>query len=220
MTAPSEKAAAPSASTETDLLTGQNDSTPPVEARWKDDDRDDGGPEAVTTSNGVTMVDDEESTSEESDTSEVAAGPSTVSRRSWRGRRQRFEARKVHRLVRHIDPWSLAKFSLVFFLAMWIMMMVAALIVWNIAERADTIGNIESFFQDLGFKDVSIDGTFYVRGLGLVGLVLTFALSAGSIVAAMVFNLISDIIGGVWITVIEEESARAVSGSPDDSDVG
>ncbi len=190
--------------------------TSAVTARWKDEKSTDRDAADRAPGDASPSGDDP---AEPASSTPPADGPHTVTKRR-RGRAQRFEARKVHRLVRHIDPWSTAKFAVVFFLAMWVMMMVAALIVWAVADRAGTIGNIESFFQDLGFKDVEIDDRFYVRGLGLVGLVMTFALSVGSIVGAMVFNLISDIIGGIWITVIEEESARPVSGSPDNSDVG
>jgi len=33
-------------------------------------------------------------------------------------------------------------------------------------------------------------------------------LAVATVVSTLVFNLISDIIGGVWISVIEEETAR------------
>lgn len=50
-----------------------------------------------------------------------------------------------------------------------------------------------------------------VRQFGLIGLVFMFAGTAATTVASIVFNLVSDIIGGIWITVIEEETARPVS---------
>jgi len=134
----------------------------------------------------------------------------TVTRRDIWGRRQRFEARKVRRLLRQIDPWSVLKLSLVFFFCVWVMFMVAAIIVWQVARTSGTIDRVESFVGDLGIPDWTLDGRFIFRQYGLVGLVLVFAGTSAATVASVVFNLISDIIGGVWLTVIEEETARPI----------
>ena len=40
------------------------------------------------------------------------------------------------------------------------------------------------------------------------------------VVAALMFNLVSDIIGGVWISVIEEETARPVGEKDPDAPPG
>ena len=132
----------------------------------------------------------------------------TVGRRSMTGRKQRFEARKVHRIVRHIDPWSVLKLSVVFFLCVWVMFMVAIVIVWSIAESSGTIGKIEDLLAELDITNSGFDGTFIFRQYGLFGLVMATACTVATTVGAIVFNLVSDLIGGVWITVIEEETAR------------
>ena len=38
-----------------------------------------------------------------------------------------------------------------------------------------------------------------------------FACTAASVVSTIIFNLISDLVGGVWISVIEEETSRPVT---------
>lgn len=141
----------------------------------------------------------------------AAESRATVTRRDVWGRRQRFEARRVRRLIRQIDPWSVLKASLVFFLCVWVMFMVAAVIVWTVARTSGTIDRIEGFANDIGVQGWKLDGRFIFRQYGLVGLVLALAATAATTVSSIVFNLISDIIGGVWITVIEEETARPSS---------
>jgi hypothetical protein len=132
-----------------------------------------------------------------------------------RAKRERYEARRVRRLIRHIDPWSVLKLALLLFVCLWLMSMIAAVIVWTVARGSGTVGKIESFANTtLGQSDFQFDGDFLFRQFGLIGLILTLAFTAGATVAAVVFNLISDVIGGVWITVIEEETARPVAGSP------
>jgi hypothetical protein len=141
-------------------------------------------------------------------------GPKTVTHRDMRGRRQQFEARKVRRLIRHLDAWSVLKLSLVFFLSLWLVLIIASVIVWSVARGSGTIDKIESFVDSNFSTDWKFNGDFLLRQVGLIGLVLTMAATLFTTIGAVMFNLISDIIGGVWITVIEEETARPVSGSP------
>ena len=58
-----------------------------------------------------------------------------------------------------------------------------------------------------------LDGEFLFRQFGLISLLFHLGLAAAIVVATLVFNLISDIIGGVWVSVIEEETARPVQES-------
>ena len=143
-------------------------------------------------------------------TERQATGGQSVSRRNLLGRKQRFEARRVRRIIRHIDPWSVLKLSLVFFLCVWVMFMVAVVIIWSIAESSGTIEKIEGFISDLGVAGWKLNGTFIFRQYGLFGLVMVFACTTATVVSTIVFNLISDLIGGVWISVIEEETSRPV----------
>jgi len=135
---------------------------------------------------------------------------SEVQRTSGGQRRSaRLEARKVRRLIRHVDPWSALKASLLFFLSLWLVVMIAAVIVWTVARGSGTVDKVQSFVEsNLGISDWKLDGNFLFRQFGLVGLIITFALTLATTISAMVFNLISDIIGGVWITVVEEETMR------------
>jgi hypothetical protein len=129
-------------------------------------------------------------------------------------RRQRFEARKVRRLIRHVDPWSMLKLSLLLSLCMWLMVMIAAVILWTVASNAGTIASVEDFVNSsLSLQDWKLDGEFIFRQFGLVTLLLCLGFAASVVIATLVFNLVSDIIGGVWISVIEEETARPVAES-------
>jgi hypothetical protein len=136
--------------------------------------------------------------------------PKTLTRRE---RRQmgRLRARKVKRVVRHVDPWSVLKLSLLFYLCLFVVLMVAGVVLWNIAAAAGTIGDIESFFKDAGaFQTFSFDGFTIFRATSLIGLILVVAGTGINVLLAVLFNLISDLVGGIRFTVIEEESARPV----------
>ncbi len=145
----------------------------------------------------------------------------TSSRRLLGQRRQRFEARKVRRLVRHVDPWSMLKLALLLSLCMWLIVMIASVIMWTVARNAGTISSIENFVNSsLSLQDWTLDGDFIFRQFGLITLLLALGFTAATVVASLVFNLVSDIIGGVWVSVIEEETARPVAESKPPGRVG
>ena len=131
-----------------------------------------------------------------------------------RERRQlgRLRARKVKRIVRHIDPWSVLKLSLLFYACLFVVFMVAGTLLWNLAGAAGTISSIESFIKDLGaFKTFSFSGATIFRASFLAGLILVIAGSGLNVLLTVLFNLISDLVGGIRISVIEEESARPIA---------
>ncbi len=151
------------------------------------------------------------------DVAEESAAP----RRLLGQRRQRFEARKVRRLVRHVDPWSMLKLALLLSLCMWLIVMIASVIMWTVARNAGTISSIENFVNSsLSLQDWTLDGDFIFRQFGLITLLLALGFTAATVVASLVFNLVSDIIGGVWVSVIEEETARPVAESKPPGRVG
>lgn len=144
-----------------------------------------------------------------------------VQRRRLGYRRQRFEARKVRRLIRHVDPWSMLKLSLLLALCMWLILMIASVVMWTVARNAGTISSIENFVNSsLSLQDWTLDGDFIFRQFGLITLLLALGFAAATVIASLVFNLVSDIIGGVWVSVIEEETARPVAVSKGPGRVG
>jgi len=126
-------------------------------------------------------------------------------------RRQRFEARKVRRLVRHVDPWSMLKLAVLVALCMWLISLIAAVILWAVARSSGTVSSLESFVNSsLQLQDWTLDGQLLFRQFGLISLLTHLGIAVSIVIATLVFNLISDIIGGVWVSVIEEESARPI----------
>ena len=184
-------------------------------------------------------------------------------------------ARKVRRIVHHIDPWSVLKTSLLFFLALFLIICVASAVLWSAARSSGAIDDVESFITSVGGfgncepidgddPDGSSDravtttapadqldvtgqettpvgpiepvdpvddedcregerlvGEFkfederIFQAFALGGIVLVLAGAAAAVVLAVLFNLISDLTGGVRVTVLEEDpQPRARASSP------
>ena len=122
---------------------------------------------------------------------------------------RRLRARRVRRLVRHVEPWSVLKVSLVLYFCAWAVMLFVGVTLWNLAVNSGLVADVENFAVELfaleSFK-INPDQIFRIAAVG--GLVLVLAGSGLTVLGAVLFNLISDVTGGVRLTVVEEETAR------------
>ena len=122
---------------------------------------------------------------------------------------RRLRARRVRRLVRHIEPWSVLKVSLILYFCAWAIMLFVGVTLWNLAVNSGLVADVEGFVVELFALDsfrINADQIFRIAAVG--GLVLVLAGSGLTVLGAVLFNLISDVTGGVRLTVVEEETAR------------
>lgn len=125
--------------------------------------------------------------------------------------RGQLRARKVQRIVRRVDPWSVLKLSLIFYFCVWLMVVVSGVLLWGAAVGSGTISSLESFIAEfLAFEEFSFNGDQLFQIFALGGLIGVFVATAATAVLAVLFNLIADLTGGIRFTVIEEESARRI----------
>lgn len=113
--------------------------------------------------------------------------------------------RRVTRVIRDIDPWSVFKVGLVFHFVAYLITLVALVLLWSVASATGTIDNIQQFMKSFGWESFEFKGGQLfanVTVLGLLGVVLATALG---VLAATIFNLITDLVGGIRVTVLEEE---------------
>lgn len=131
--------------------------------------------------------------------------------RMERRRRVRLQARRVRRIIRHVEPWSVLKMSIFFYACLWVIFLVAGFMIWGVAESSGTVDKLESLITDLFALDTfDFDAGQIFRGYALGGLALSIAGTTFNVLMCLLFNLISDLTGGVRITMIEEESARPI----------
>lgn len=138
-------------------------------------------------------------------------GAISVPTRQQRRAAQRLVARKVGRLVRHVDPWSVFKVSLLFNLCLFVVLLVAGTVLWALLRTSGLLGGIEGFIEEaFALRAFAFDGTQVFQLATFGGLALVLVATLVCCLAALVFNLISDLVGGIRVTVVEEETARPV----------
>ena len=124
-------------------------------------------------------------------------------------RRVKLQARRVRRIIRNIEVWSVLKISVLFYACLWAIFLIAGFLIWGVAESSGTVGKLESLITELFALDTfTFDGKQIFRGYALGGLVLAIAGSTMNVLMCLIFNLISDLTGGLRITMIEEETVR------------
>ncbi len=121
----------------------------------------------------------------------------------------RLRARKVRRIVRHVSPWSVFKFSIFFYLCLWLILLVAGVILWKVGQTAGVITNFEKFYAKAsGEKVFEIDGRRVFTASAEAGAILVLAATGFTVMLCVLFNVITDLTGGIRLSVIELESAR------------
>ena len=134
-------------------------------------------------------------------------GPRPVARPTWRDKRTagRLRARKVRRLVRHVEPWSVLKVALIFYFCLWVILLIAGVMLWSLAVSSGTVDNVETFVTELfALESFTFNADQIFRASAIGGLVLVVAGAGFTVLMAVLFNLISDVTGGVRFTVVEE----------------
>ena len=112
-------------------------------------------------------------------------------------------------VIGRIDPWAVLKLSLLFYLSTCIVLLVAGVLLWSAASSAGVIDNVENFITDIGFDDFRFLPGQILRAAGLGGLVLVIAGSCSNVLMTVLYNLIADVVGGLKLTLVEDESARS-----------
>jgi hypothetical protein len=123
-----------------------------------------------------------------------------------RRRRTRPRVRKVTRIVRYIDAWSVFKVALLLNAVVAAVMVTASVLLWNLAYSTDVIDNVEGVVEDwLAYETFAFDGSAMFRAVVILAGLFVIAATGLAVLAATLFNLISDLTGGVKVTVLERE---------------
>ena len=113
--------------------------------------------------------------------------------------------RRVTRVVRDIDPWSVFKIGLIFHFVIYLIVLVALVLLWSVASATGTIDNIQQFMKSFGWESFQFKGGQLFVNVTILGLLAVVLGTALWVLAATIFNLITDLVGGIRVTMLEEE---------------
>jgi hypothetical protein len=141
----------------------------------------------------------------------AAAGGAAARTARVRGKAGR-GPRRAKLQLRHIDTWSAFKISLVLSIALFFIWMVAVGILYGVLSGLGVFNTLNDLFGQLGSANGAKATTSNVITPGIVfgvaaviGAINIVLLTALSTVATFIYNLCSDLVGGLEVTLSERD---------------
>jgi hypothetical protein len=114
------------------------------------------------------------------------------------------QGRRSRLIIRRVDPWTVLKFSVLLYLSTYFVVLVAGIVLWGVATATGVRGNIESFVSELiASERFEFKADQILRSSIFGGAVLVVVGAFFNVLLAVLFNLISDVVGGIGISVEE-----------------
>lgn len=143
------------------------------------------------------------------ETSTYEASPVPAPRRTMRPERSKPAQRRTRVTVRRVGPLSVLKFSLIFTFCVMLAVFLGLIFLYMILQAVGVIDTVEEWvtkiFPQNGGTTFQIEpGYLLPRGF-LIGCGLVVVWSFIKVMVAFLYNLISDIVGGVEVTLAEKK---------------
>ena len=120
---------------------------------------------------------------------------------------------RVRRIIRKIDPWTVLKVTLVLNFVIALTVVLGFSIMWVLLVNAGVPQGLEDIARRLALldQDASLVGNIEPLFTGLVSLAVVYMLTQTAIatVGAFFYNLVSDLVGGIEVVVLEESHLDA-----------
>jgi len=121
------------------------------------------------------------------------------------------KVRRARLLVSKVDPWSVLKMAFLLSVALGIVTVVAAMVLWTVLDLTGIFDQVDSL---LGTLAGSEGGGFELKKVASLGQVLSFAtiisvvnvvlLTALSMLSAVLYNISATLVGGIGVTLTDD----------------
>ena len=113
-------------------------------------------------------------------------------------------------MLSRIDPWSALKIGFLVSIAIGIMTVVAMHILWMTLNQMDTFVTIQEWVSKLFTQDQEVNILQFfayskvMSATLLVSVVNVVLISGLSVITAFIYNMISRVVGGVYMTLTDD----------------
>lgn len=112
--------------------------------------------------------------------------------------------RRIRVGIRRINPWSVLKFSLIFYFCVMLVVLFGLAILYMLLGALGVLDSLAQLLGDLWTGgEFEFHGFAIFRTLFLVGFITVVIGSALTVFIAVLYNLISDLVGGIEVTLVE-----------------
>ena len=140
---------------------------------------------------------------------DVGGGASAVRRPSVQVAAARRGPRKARLVIKHIDPWTVMKLSFVVSVVMLAVCVVAVAIVYGVLGKMGVWTQINTLVNEVSPTTTSsalhspVSAGRVVGVAAVIGAINVVLLTALSTLGAAIYNLISDLVGGIEVTLTD-----------------
>lgn len=133
-----------------------------------------------------------------------AGGPTSGPADRGRGARPR-GPRRARLQLRHINPWTVLKFSCVLSIALFFVWLIVVGVLFGVLDGAGVINKINDAYLTIQGGDAKPPVTAGVvfGGAAIIGVVNIVLFIALTTIGSVVYNLCADLVGGIEITLSE-----------------
>lgn len=111
--------------------------------------------------------------------------------------------RRVRRIIRKVDPWTVLKASFVFNAIVGLVFVLGMWVMWSLVLQKGIPEKVVDLFEAVTIT-LTIDGPLYFRIVVILAIIGVIGMTAFMTMAAVIYNLISDVVGGIEVSVLEE----------------
>ncbi|MBE7187787.1 DUF3566 domain-containing protein [Jatrophihabitans endophyticus] len=135
---------------------------------------------------------------------ESGSGDAGARARSARANRNR-GPRRARLQLRHIDPWTVLKFSCVLSIALFLVWLIVVGVLFGVLDAAGIIGKINDTITTIqgGNAQPPVRAGIVFGAAAIIGVVDIVLFIALSTIGSLVYNLCADLVGGVEVTLSE-----------------
>lgn len=120
---------------------------------------------------------------------------------------RRSASRRVRVVIRRVNPWSVLKFSLLFYVCVMLVVLLGLVILYAVLSSLGVIDALEDLAGSLALGDqggnFEVNGGYLFRMAFLIGLISSALWAAVTVFLAFLYNLIADLVGGIEVTLAE-----------------
>lgn len=116
--------------------------------------------------------------------------------------------RRVKRTVKRVDPWSVLKMSLFYYSIFFVVWMIGVAVLFSVIESTGVFQTIEEVGDSIEVEQLAnfeISMGVVLRWAAYIGGGLVLLATIVNVILAFLYNLGSDIIGGVEMTFVERD---------------
>ena len=121
------------------------------------------------------------------------------------------KVRRARLLISKVDPWSVLKMAFLLSVALGIVTVVAAIVLWTVLDLTGIFDQVDSLLGTLAGAE---SGGFELKKVASLGQVASFAtiiavvnvvlLTALSMLSAVLYNIAATLVGGIGVTLTDD----------------